>query len=98
MKFYIALQFRWMFRQISDVGFNVIATCSIIILAFLVLSNYIISLTAYSAYVYAISCILVTASLNDLKRNDFLKSCFSNTKYLMTIRNAKIISIFVIIT
>jgi len=98
MKFYFALQFRLLFRQISDFGFNVIAICSVIVIAFLFLSNYIISITAYSAYVYAISCILLTASLNDLKRNDFLRSCFSSTKYFLvrTLENTVIALPFIV--
>lgn len=48
---------------------------------FIALSNYLFEEVSYAEYIYGVVALTVIMRLNEVKRNDFLQSCFSKTQY-----------------
>lgn len=81
MLFYYKLKYRIIIRHLSDSGLNPIAFGILILGIFIATSQYLISKTPYTHYIYAIIPIVLTSILSEEKRNTFLKSCFRNRQY-----------------
>lgn len=82
MKFYLLLQIRMINRHLSEFGINPILGYALSLLAFFGLSILLFEKTEFAAYIYAFVAVSILLSLSEIKRNDFLKLCFSKKQYL----------------
>ena len=54
----------------------------LILLAFVGLSMSLFYRTTFAPYMYVLISLSLTSNLNEIKRNDFLKICFGNERYI----------------
>jgi hypothetical protein len=81
MKDYFLLQFKIVNRKMIDFGIPLLVGYTVLPLIFLFLSNYLFEKTVIAQYVYGLIALTFVSKLSDTKRNDFLKSIFSNEDY-----------------
>jgi hypothetical protein len=81
MKSYFQLQFKILNRKIIDFGSPLFIAYTILPILFIIASNYVFEKTEFGSYVLVLIALSTTAKLSELKRNEFLKSVFSNKDY-----------------
>lgn len=81
MKYYFTLQYKMLNRQLTDFGINPVVAYILITLLFTTASKYLFNKAGYTAYIYALIPIILVTMLSEIKRNEFLKSCFSKNRY-----------------
>lgn len=81
MKYYFTLQYKMLNRQLTDFGINPAVAYLLITLLFITVSKYLFNKAGYIAYVYALIPLILVTMLGEVKRNEFLKSCFSKSRY-----------------
>lgn len=98
MKFYFVLRCRLISRYLADSGINPVLLCLIILISFVMLSQYLISKTTYAHYAYALVPVILASGLSSVERNIFLRSCFSDHQYngIRLIENSLVALPFVI--
>ena len=82
MIYYLKLQFKILNRQILEFGISPIIAYVFITVSFLGISFYLFNTTEYAEYIYALVAFILVIKLSDINRNEFLKSCFLNKKYI----------------
>jgi hypothetical protein len=73
---YFFLQYRLLNRRIRDTGFILWLFYPVALVIFIGLSHLIFQRIAYAAYVYAFLGLLMTSSMSEVKRNEFLHVCY----------------------
>lgn len=81
MKYYFALQYKMLNRQLRAFGLYPIVGYLLALVLFIGSSWYIFSKTEYAAYIYAFLALSPLSLLSETKRTNFLKSCFSAEDY-----------------
>ena len=81
MKDYFQLQFKMLNRRMIDFGFPLLIGYTLIPVVFVLLSNYLFENTEFANYIFGILALSFVSKLSESKRNDFLKSIFSDTKF-----------------
>ncbi len=81
MKSYFQLQFKLLNRKIIDFGSPLLIAYTLLPIIFIIAANYIFNKTEFGSYVLVLIALSTTAKLSELKRNEFLKSVFSNKDY-----------------
>jgi hypothetical protein len=94
MKYYFSLQYRMLNRQISDLGLNPFLGYGLAIAAFTGLSILLFDKTEFAAYIFLVTALSLVTKLSEVKRNDFLRSCFSEDQYLLVRIAENIVIIF----
>lgn len=82
MKEYFTLQYKMTNRKLTDFGLNPIIGYILILIGFVGLSVYLFSKTEFAEYIYILIALGFISKLSEQKRNDFLKSCFTDNQYL----------------
>ena len=78
---YFILQLRIIKRKFKDAGLSPLFGYIILIFLFFGFSFLLFYKIKYAAYIYILSALAITTQLAEIKRNDFLKLCFSNTEF-----------------
>ncbi|MGB0984414.1 MAG: ABC transporter permease [Saprospiraceae bacterium] len=81
MKYYFTLQFKMLNRKITEFGLPPILGYLLGCCAFIGLSWYLFMKIELANYIYSFLGLSFLSLLTDIKRNDFLKSCFSDNQY-----------------
>lgn len=81
MKYYFTLQYKMLNRQLAEFGIQPAIAYVLCILIFGILSQYLFTKASYIPYVYGLIPLFLAIQLSEPKRNDFLKSCFSKSRY-----------------
>lgn len=82
MKEYFQLQFKMANRKLTAFGLHPIAGYSLMFIGFVGLSFYLFYKSELAEYIYILTALSVVYQLSEIKRNDFLKSCFGDRNYL----------------
>jgi uncharacterized membrane protein len=83
MKYYFRLQYAMLNRSLRDFGMNPMAGYVLSVAAFAGLSVYLFDKTTLAEYLYILVAISFIYVLSQTRRNDFLKSCFSDKTYYL---------------
>jgi hypothetical protein len=81
LKEYFKLQLIMINRKLSDFAGHPVIGWFLSLLAFIGLSEFLFYKTASAPYAYILIVLYVTSRLSEIRRNDFLKICFGNTRY-----------------
>lgn len=81
MKYYFNLQYKMLNRQLAEFGIHPAIAYVLCIALFVGLSQYLFTKASYIPYVYGLISIFLAIQLSEHHRNDFLRSCFSKTRY-----------------
>ena len=82
MKEYFILQFKMLNRQLTEWGIEPIIGYVVGLFAFIGISMKLFEKTQFAEYIYIAFALSLVIKLNDIKRNDFLKLCYSKTEYI----------------
>lgn len=82
MKEYFLLQFKMSNRKLSAFGLPPFLAYILINIGFIGLSVYLFSKFEFAVYVYLLLAISLLTKLTNIKRNEFLKSCFNKKSYI----------------
>jgi len=82
MRDYFLLQFKLNNRKLDDFGIHPLPAYLILILSFVLFSNYLFSNTEYAIPFYLIIAVSATGKLGERKRNYFLNTIFTRKRYL----------------
>ncbi len=82
MNEYFTLQFKMLNRQLKQLGIEPIIGYVVGLFAFIVISIKLFEQTPFAEYIYVIAGWTLIIKLNEVKRNDFLKLCFSTREYI----------------
>ena len=78
---YFRLQVLMFHRSIRELGIRPLFAWPLLTLIFVFLSVFLFQKTAYAGYIYVLVSIGFTAKRSDVKRNEFLKTCFQDSIY-----------------
>lgn len=81
MKEYFILQFNMSSRRLNDAGLKPMLGYALVLAGFLGFSFFLFQKTAFAHYAYMLISLGLTTKLSEIKRNDFLKSCFKTHRY-----------------
>jgi hypothetical protein len=81
MRYYFLLQYKMLNRQIADLGLDPFLGIALSVAAFTGLSTVLFNRMESAAYIYILTAISLVTKFSEAKRNDFLKSCFSDHQY-----------------
>ena len=81
MKFYFILQFKRYYRLLKEAGFNPYISSVTIIILFIIISEIGYSRVKFAELVYPLASLFLLFKLGNKTRNNFLKNCFTITKY-----------------
>jgi len=89
LKSYFAIQIKITARKFLDLGVHPILGVLLILVGFIVFSEYLFRQISFAGYLFAFVSLTFTSSLSAQKRNDFLQLCFPEKRYklLRTIEN-----------
>jgi hypothetical protein len=82
MKEYFILQFKMLNRQLTERGIEPIIGYVIGLFAFIGISIKLFEKTQFAEYIYIVLALSLVIKLNEVKRNDFLKLCYSKVEYV----------------
>lgn len=68
-------------RRLKDAGLEPMLGYALVLGGFLGFSFFIFQKTAFAHYAYMLISLGLTTKLSEIKRNDFLKTCFKNNRY-----------------
>jgi hypothetical protein len=68
-------------RRLKDAGLEPMLGYALVLVGFLGFSFFLFHKTAFAHYAYMLISFGLTTKLSEIKRNDFLKSCFKNNRY-----------------
>lgn len=68
-------------RKIIDFGLPLLIGYTLLLVFFILLSNYLFQKTEYANYIYGLCALSFVSILSEPKRNDFLKSIFNRVEY-----------------
>jgi hypothetical protein len=68
-------------RRMIDFGLPLLVGYALLVLIFVLFSNYLFSKTEFASYLYALIALGFVSKLSEVKKNDFLKSIFNKSKY-----------------
>ena len=80
MKHYFQLQLTLMNRRFKDLGFKPLFAYILLGIAFYVFSFFLFQRTEYAVYFYLFISLTSTAKLSEIKRYEFLKTSFKNSR------------------
>lgn len=80
MKEYFELQCRMTNRRFKDTGFEPLFAYLILTVGFVGLSIYLFGKTEFAEYIFQLSALTLIGKLSEIRRTDFLKNCFGDTK------------------
>lgn len=78
---YFRLQVLMFHRSMRELGIRPLLAWPLLSLIFVLLSVFLFQKTAYAGYIYVIVSIGLTTKRSDVKRNEFLKTCFQDSIY-----------------
>ncbi|MCB9361405.1 MAG: ABC transporter permease [Flavobacteriales bacterium] len=81
MNFYFALQYKRVKRLLKKSGINHFIALGIVLFLFVAISHFIFEKVIYAQYVYPIISLSLLNILGNVKRNEFLKNCYTVKKY-----------------
>ena len=81
MKEYFKLQCKLFNRKLVNLGFTPIVAYILLLFIFIAISLSLLQKIMVGEYIYAILCLILLIQLSEIKRHDFLKTCFSAKKY-----------------
>jgi hypothetical protein len=98
MRFYFSLQYRMINRRMTDFGIHPVAGYIIMMAAFTVFSLLLFDRIAFAGYVYILAGLSILPALGETRRNNFLKTCFTENAYYQVriIENTVVIFPFVL--
>lgn len=82
MKEYFQLQFKMSNRKLTEFGLPPFLAYTLLLICFVGLSVYLFSKSEFAEYFYILLALGLLIKLTNKKRNEFLKSCFSDKGYL----------------
>jgi hypothetical protein len=91
--FYLSLRLQMLRRHLRDFGVNPVVAFFIVMIVFFGLSSYIFSKVDNAFYLYPLFALLFVLRSEARRKNEFLKSCYSNKNYY----KIKIVENFIII-
>ncbi|MFC2188344.1 ABC transporter permease [Fulvivirgaceae bacterium LMO-SS25] len=80
MKEYFALQYKMTNRRFKDTGFEPLFAYLILTVGFVGLSIYLFSKTEFAEYIFLLSALTFIGKFSEIRRTEFLKICFGETK------------------
>lgn len=81
MKEYFLLQSKILNRKFKDtIGFNPFLSYFILLLCFIIVGEYFYYKTEYAPYILALISIIISSSFSEVRRVEFLKTCFSDVR------------------
>src|SRR5690606_5910601 len=80
MKAYLELQYRMTNRRFKDAGFEPLFAYVLLTVAFVGLSIYLFNKTEFAVYIYLLFALTLIGNISEIRRIEFLKSCFGDTK------------------
>jgi hypothetical protein len=80
LKTYFTLQYQILNRKFRDAGIYPWVAYILLAVVFTVFSIYLFYKTEYAAYVYVSIALTLTGKLSEIRRNDFLRLCFGDSK------------------
>ena len=98
MREYFELQFRMSQRTLREFGINPCLGYILLLAGFTGLSYYLFLKTEFAQYLLVLISLVLTSGLSEVKRNDFLRMCFSASDYhiVRTIENLLASALFII--
>lgn len=81
MKFYFLLQYKRFHRKLSEMGIHPYLGMLLLLAVFILASFFLFQKTEYAAYIYAFMGLSYLGSFSDKLKTDFLKQCYSRSKY-----------------
>lgn len=99
MKEYFQLQLKMTNRKLTEFGLPPIWVYTLLPILFLGFSVYLFSKTEFAGYIFILIVLGLLSRLTDKKRNDFLKSCFTEKDYrkLRVLENLTIVLPFALV-
>ncbi|AZQ57299.1 ABC transporter permease [Maribacter sp. MJ134] len=82
MKEYFQLQFRMSNRKLTEFGLPPFLAYALLTISFVGLSVYLFSKSEFAEYLYILLAFSLLTKLTNIKRNEFLKSCFNQKDYI----------------
>lgn len=82
MKEYFQLQFKMTNRKLVEFGIPLFFAYTLIPICFVGLSVYLFSKTEFAGYIYILTVFGFLSKLTNKKRNEFLKSCFTQNTFI----------------
>lgn len=95
MKDYFLLHYRRMNRTFFSLGVPIFLGYSLLVVGFIVASDFLFSKTIYSDFIYLVIALLLVSKLSKKRRNTFLSSYFLNYKKLRVVENTLVMIPFV---
>ncbi|HLP18845.1 MAG TPA: hypothetical protein VK174_01015 [Chitinophagales bacterium] len=81
MKDYFSLQLRLTNRKLQDAGMPPLVGYLLLTIAFIGLSLFLFYKSNYAPYIYPFIALSFITPLSEVRRNEFLKTCFGDKKY-----------------
>jgi hypothetical protein len=81
MREYFILQFNMANRRLKEAGLEPMLGYVLIVAGFIGFTFFLFQKTEFAHYAYMLISLGLTTKLSEIKRNDFLKSCFKNNRY-----------------
>lgn len=81
MKFYFLLQYKRFHRKLSEMGMHPFLGILLLLATFILGSVFLFQKTAYANFIYGFIGITFLGSFGDKSKTDFLKKCYSKSKY-----------------
>lgn len=99
MKFYFLIQYKRFHRKLSEMGMHPFLGILLLLAAFILGSVFIFQKTVYANFIYGFVGITFLGSYGDKSKTDFLKQCYSKSRYfrLRVLENMFVIFPFVIV-
>ena len=82
MKEYFQLQIKMSNRKLMEFGLPPFLAYTLLPICFIGLSAYLFAKTEFAGYFYILIALGIFSKLTDIKRNEFLRSCFAQKDYL----------------